>query len=93
MRARREEMRMRVRHLKSRTTLALLQTLHAQPRFWVERLIVLLPAPVEGEGEMVVELTPRDMLELELGPLSILDAHSAEWLAGGVRAAVCTCPF
>jgi hypothetical protein len=38
-----------------------------------------------GEGvrgaETVVQLTPRDVLELELSPLSSLDARFVEWLA------------
>jgi hypothetical protein len=66
---------------KSKTTLALLQTFqfHAQTRFWVLRLTALLPTP--GEGETVVQLTSRDVLELELGPLNTLDAQFVEWLA------------
>ena len=72
----------------------MLHTLHAQTRFWVqvERLTALLPAPDEEKGETVGELTPRDVLELELGPLSTLDAEFVEWLAeeygGGVRVSV-----
>ncbi|KAI0247533.1 hypothetical protein BJV78DRAFT_1244684 [Lactifluus subvellereus] len=62
-----------------KTTLALLQTLHAQTRFWLSRLATLLPDP--DEGETVVQLTPRDVLELELSPLSSLDARFVEWLA------------
>jgi len=85
-----------------RTTLALLQTFHAQTRFWLSRLATLLPphytatstsgelrtnelGGAEGEtGEQdevaVVQLAPRDVLELELSPLSSLDAHFVEWL-------------
>jgi hypothetical protein len=85
-----------------RTTLALLQTFHAQTRFWLSRLATLLPPQytatsasgepraneiggTEGEtGErdevMVVQLVPRDVLELELSPLSGLDAQFVEWL-------------
>jgi hypothetical protein len=88
----REEDAVLRRHRKSRTTLALLQTLHAQTHFWVERFTALLPVPDEEDGEMAVELTPRDVLELELGPLSTLDAQFVEWLAeeygGGVRVSV-----
>jgi hypothetical protein len=92
-----------VRDRQGRTTLALLQTFHAQTRFWLTRLAALLPprtdhettytdaplaAPDDGdarEGErgaaMVVQLAPRDVLELELSPLSSLDARFVEWLA------------
>ena len=87
---------------QSRTTLALLQTFHAQTRFWLSRLATLLPPQctvtsasgelrtnelggTEGEtGErdevVVVQLAPRDVLELELSPLSSLDAQFVEWL-------------
>jgi hypothetical protein len=96
-----------VRDRQSRTTLALLQTFHAQTRFWLSRLGALLQHrtasestvtgasgrdaaavpedPDSGEGERgaetVVQLTPRDVLELELSPLSSLDARFVEWLA------------
>ena len=82
-----------------RTTLALLQTFHAQTRFWLSRLATLLPPQrtatsasgesraIELEGEtrerdevVVVQLAPRDVLELELSPLSSLDAQFVEWL-------------
>ena len=92
-----------VRDRQSRTTLALLQTFHAQTRFWLSRLAALLPPRTDhdhettytdalalddgdaGEdergAEMVVQLAPRDVLELELSPLSSLDARFVEWLA------------
>jgi len=90
-----------VRDRQSRTTLALLQTFHAQTRFWLSRLAALLPprtdhettytdAPAPDDGDaredergaaMVVQLAPRDVLELELSPLSSLDARFVEWLA------------
>jgi hypothetical protein len=93
-----------VRDRQSRTTLALLQTFHAQTRFWLSRLAALLPPhtdhnhetaytdtpppPDDGDAredecgaEMVVQLAPRDVLELELSPLSSLDARFVEWLA------------
>jgi hypothetical protein len=92
-----------VRDRQSRTTLALLQTFHAQTRFWLSRLVSLLPpestykdddpTPNEGDDDddgreversaaaMVVQLAPRDVLELELSPLSSLDARFVEWLA------------
>ena len=85
-----EEDTVLVHNRKSKTTLALLQTLHAQTRFWISRLAALLPTP--GEGDTTVQLAPRDVLELELGPLSTLDAHFIEWLAeeygAGVRVTV-----
>ena len=87
-----------VRDRQSRTTLALLQTFHAQTRFWLSRLGTLLPPP-SASGELrtnelggteeetrerdevvVVQLAPRDVLELELSPLSSLDAQFVEWL-------------
>jgi hypothetical protein len=86
-----------------RTTLALLQTFHAQTRFWLSRLATLLPPQYTAtsasgeprtnelggteEGEtrdrdevVVVQLAPRDVFELELSPLSSLDAQFVEWL-------------
>lgn len=84
-----------------RTTLALLQTFHAQTRFWLSRLATLLPPQciatsdssertnelggTEGETAerdevVVVQLAPRDVFELELSPLSSLDAQFVEWL-------------
>jgi hypothetical protein len=84
-----------------RTTLALLQTFHAQTRFLLSRLAKLLPPQCtvasasasasdeprtrgsEGDGDevvVVVQLAPRDVLELELSPLSSLDALFVEWL-------------
>ncbi|KAI9461513.1 hypothetical protein F5148DRAFT_243292 [Russula earlei] len=87
-----------VHNRQGRTTLALLQTFHAQTRFWLSRLAALLPPPSspptpdsvdtgpEGRRERaaeksVIQLAPRDVLELELGPLSSLDARFVEWLA------------
>jgi hypothetical protein len=85
-----------------RTTLALLQTFHAQTRFWLSRLATLLPpqrTSTSASGELrtnelggaegetgvrdevvVVQLAPRDVLKLELSPLSSLDAQFVEWL-------------
>jgi hypothetical protein len=87
---------------QSRTTLALLQTFHAQTRFWLSRLATMLPpqcAATSASGEVrtnelggtegetserdevvVVQLAPRDVFELELSPLSSLDAQFVEWL-------------
>ncbi|KAL4071859.1 hypothetical protein J3A83DRAFT_4236902 [Scleroderma citrinum] len=71
-----------------RTTLALLQTFHANSCFQLSRLAeLLLPqssAPrvttVTPPGNDIVCLTPRDVLSFELGPFSSLDAHYLEWL-------------
>jgi hypothetical protein len=80
-----------VRDRQSRTTLALLQTFHAQTRFWLSRLASLLPpqpaahdptsTDVDSETAVEVQLSPRDVLELELSPLCSLDARFVEWLA------------
>ena len=87
-----------VRNRQSRTTLALLQTFHAQTRFWLSRLASLLPPPphtahdststdpntdpdADSGTPVEVQLSPRDVLELELSPLSNLDARFVEWLA------------
>jgi hypothetical protein len=94
-----EDDAMLVRNRQSRTTLALLQTFHAQTRFWLSRLASRLPpapqpehdststeadadADTDADSEMTVEvqLTPRDVVELELSPLSTLDARFVEWL-------------
>jgi hypothetical protein len=97
-----------VHNRQTRTTLALLQTFHAQTRFWLSRLGTLLPPQrtvTTASGELrpngegggaeeredreevaVVQLAPRDVLELELSPLSSLDAHFVEWLAEGYSA-------
>jgi len=109
-----EEGAVLVHNRQSRTTLALLQTFHAQTRFWLSRLATLLPLPpasetlidtdadvvLEGQCEraaekaVVIQLAPRDVLELELSPLSGLDARFVEWLAeeycarAGVRVSV-----
>src|SRR5712672_137810 len=83
-----EEGAVLVHNRQSRTTLALLQTFHAQTRFWLSRLATLLPLPpasetlidtdadvvLEGQREraaekaVVIQLAPRDVLELELSP-------------------------
>lgn len=91
-----------VRSRQARTTLALLQTFHAQTRFLLSRLATVLPsAPAaslapDGGGaaqqQRQVQLTPRDLLALALGPLSSLDTRFIEWLAeeyaGGARVSV-----
>ena len=105
-----EEDAVLVYNRQSRTTLALLQTFHAQTRFWLSHLAALLPPPSTADDntregslidldapageEVVVQLAPRDVLELELGPLSSLDARFVEWLVeeyagGGAGVRVC----
>ncbi|KZT03059.1 uncharacterized protein LAESUDRAFT_814904 [Laetiporus sulphureus 93-53] len=78
------------------TTLALLQTFHANTVMMLERLAELLPqrrtqSRHEGPPDVVV-LTPKDVASFELAPFSGLDARFLEWLAdeygGGVRITV-----
>jgi hypothetical protein len=80
-----EEDAVLVHSREARTTLALLQTFHAQTRFLLSRLATVLPTAQ-------AQLTPRDLLVLALGPLSSLDARFVEWLAeeyaGGARVSV-----
>ncbi|KAH9025915.1 hypothetical protein EDB84DRAFT_1611676, partial [Lactarius hengduanensis] len=79
-----------VRSRQTRTTLALLQTFHAQTRFLLSRLATVLPSTASSPSD--AQLTPRDLLVLALGPLSSLDARFVEWLAeeyaGGARVSV-----
>jgi hypothetical protein len=64
------------------TTLALLQTFHANTSFQLSRLANLLPSATSGTpATSIVYLTPKDMVSFELGPLSSLDARYLEWLA------------
>ncbi|KAF8151642.1 hypothetical protein B0H34DRAFT_755784 [Crassisporium funariophilum] len=80
------------------TTLAILQTFHAHTSFQLSVLEDLLArqgvsASSDGSGERVLNLTPKDILAFELGPLSGFDAKYLEWLAqeyagGGVRVIV-----
>lgn len=69
------------------TTLALLQTFHANTCFQLSQLGGVL----QRSGD-VVYLTPKDVLAFELGPLSTLDARYLEWLVEeygrGVRVVV-----
>ena len=65
-----------VRSRQTRTTLALLQTFHAQTRFLLSRLATVLPSSNDAQL-----MTPRDLVVLQLGPLSTLDARFVEWLA------------
>ena len=62
------------------TTLALLQTFHANTSFQLSRLADLLPTSATPETSTVY-ITPKDMITFELGPLSSLDARYLEWLA------------
>ncbi|KAG1748120.1 hypothetical protein EDB19DRAFT_1684366 [Suillus lakei] len=64
------------------TTLALLQTFHANTSFQLSRLVDLLPSVTSGTPETsTIYITPKDMVSFELGPLSSLDARYLEWLA------------
>ena len=66
------------------TTLALLQTFHANTCFQLSRLASILPS-TPG----TVYLSPKDIQSFELSPLSSFDARYVEWLAeeygGGSR--------
>jgi len=73
------------------TTLALLQTFHANSCFQLSRLASLVPQPPTTLVDVpssrpspdveVIYVTPKDILSFELGPLSTLDTHYLEWLA------------
>ena len=69
------------------TTMALLQTFHAQTLFQLSVLEDVLtrqgatPPASDDVGKRLVTLTPKDILAFELGPLSNLDARYLEWLA------------
>lgn len=80
------------------TTLALLQTFHANTCFQLSRLANLIPASSAMPGPAssgtppdaeVIYITPKEVLSFELGPLSSLDGRYLEWLAdeygGGAR--------
>ena len=81
------------------TTLALLQTFHANTCFQLSRLASLIPPPpatlvdTSSSGPPpdaeVIYVTPKDILSFELGPLSSVDGRYLEWLAdeygGGAR--------
>lgn len=94
-----------MRRQNVQTTLALLQTFHANTVFWLSKLREVIPPPSaistpggissdriaissqdytnaaeEGEEETLT-ITARDLLALELGVLSELDAKFVEWLA------------
>ncbi|KAK0201194.1 hypothetical protein DFS33DRAFT_1375835 [Desarmillaria ectypa] len=61
------------------TTLALLQTFHAHISFQVSTLETFLP-PLPDRPKSIVQLTPKDVLLFELGPLSGVDAKYLGWL-------------
>ncbi|KAF8516482.1 hypothetical protein JB92DRAFT_2910206 [Gautieria morchelliformis] len=63
-----------------RTTLALLNIFHAHGQFLSERLSELLD-DAGADSDTTLVLTPRDVMALELGVLSDLDARFLEWLA------------
>jgi hypothetical protein len=69
------------------TTLALLQTFHANTCLQLSRLASFLPSGSSAAG--TVSLSPKDVTLFELGPLSSFDARYLQWLAdeygGGVR--------
>ncbi|KAF8585278.1 hypothetical protein K439DRAFT_1388555 [Ramaria rubella] len=67
---------------QTRTTLSLLAIFHAHSEFLSERLSELLDeASAESTSPTTLVLTPRDVIALELGVLSELDAKFLEWLA------------
>ncbi|EPQ53118.1 hypothetical protein GLOTRDRAFT_140044 [Gloeophyllum trabeum ATCC 11539] len=74
------------------TTMALLQTFHANTRFLLSRLAAYVPSSDADAIPSSIVLTPKDILTFELGPLSSLDARFLEWLTeeygGGVRVSV-----
>lgn len=62
------------------TTLALLQTFHANTRFQLSRLASFLPSE-PPTGPRIIYLSPKDVTSFELGPLSGFDARYLAWLA------------
>lgn len=83
--------RNRERIENAQTTLAILNALHLHASLLLSRIDALLPpsprsssSPHTFSGTAVAEpiiLTPRDLLALDLGPFSALDARLVEWLA------------
>lgn len=69
------------------TTLALLQVFHRHTSQLLTRFTRLLPggptsdSASEGSSKSTVTLSPKDVMSVELGPLSTLDARFVEWLA------------
>ena len=81
------------------TTLALLRVFHQNTTTLLSRLADILPQRSAHSHNLVntgtgapIVLTPRDLISLDLGPLSGLDGHFIEWIAeeygGGVRIVV-----
>ncbi|KAF7293181.1 hypothetical protein HMN09_01196100 [Mycena chlorophos] len=67
------------------TALSLLQTLHAHATWQIERLGGVIAGKLRASNEpaeIILVLTPRDLVALELGALSSADAKYLEWLAG-----------
>ncbi|KAJ7058524.1 hypothetical protein C8F01DRAFT_1148457 [Mycena amicta] len=64
------------------STLSLLQTLHAHTTWQIERLggVIASKLRATNEPEIILVLTPRDLVALELGALSSADAKYLEWL-------------
>ena len=71
------------------TTLALLQTFHANTCFQLSKLASFLPSEASTSSSGTMSLSPKDVTSFELGPLSSFDARYLQWLAdeygGGVR--------
>lgn len=67
------------REQQIRTTLALLQTFHANTCFQLSQLSLLLPPEEERNG--TIYLSAKDVLSLELGPFSSMDVKYLQWLA------------
>jgi hypothetical protein len=65
------------------TTLALLRTFHANTCFQLSRLRAIITQRRDSgtTSDGTVYLTPKDILSLELGPLSGFDAKYLGWLA------------
>jgi hypothetical protein len=66
-----------------RTTLALLQTFHANTCFQLSQLQTYLSRRVNtesGDAEQAIQMTPKDILSFELGPFSGLDVRYLGWL-------------
>jgi hypothetical protein len=70
------------------TTLALLQTFHANTCLQLSRLASFLP-PDGLASSATMALSPKDVTSFELGPLSSFDARYLQWLAdeygGGIK--------
>jgi len=72
------------------TTLALLQTFHANTCLQLSRLASFLPSGgSHSTPSGTISLSPKDVTSFELGPLSNFDARYLQWLAdeygGGMK--------